>query len=56
MVHHPIQNVYYPVRTNWINKINNTTQEKIYLAQKRIDELTKLINFWKINSNEKQST
>ena len=56
MVHHPIQNVYYPSRTNWINKINNTTQEKIYLAQKRIDELTKLINFWKINSNEKQST
>jgi hypothetical protein len=56
MVHHPIQNVYYPSRTNWINKINNTTKEKIYLAQKRIDELTKLINFWKINSNEKQST
>ncbi len=39
-----------------INIINNTTKEKIYLAQKRIDELHKLINFWKINSNEKQST
>ncbi len=52
MVHHPIQNVYYPVRTNWINKINNTTKEKIYLAQKRIDELTKLINYWRTNHDQ----
>ncbi len=49
-------NTRYYKNNYLINTINKTTKEKIYLAQKRIDELTKLINYWSTNSSEKQST
>ena len=49
-------NTRYYKNNYLINIINNTTKEKIYLAQKRIDELHKLINYWRTNLNEKQST
>lgn len=49
-------NTRYYKNNYLINIINNTTKEKIYLAQKRIDELTKLINYWRTNLSEKQQT